>query len=134
MAYFSWEKSLASALLWGVGASLLQGCLLVAVLVYQRLSFIASAELLMKDPGKSQYVRDLQMTLGPEGVRITSPVSTTDYRWGAIKEVAGTDDHAFFYLNHSDALILPRRAFVDEREFREFLERARGFQAQASGS
>jgi hypothetical protein len=42
--------------------------------------------------------------------------------WEGIDRIVVTGTHAFFYLNWIAALILPRRAFADDREFEEFAQ------------
>ena len=77
-------------------------------------------------PTKSQ-----RLALRPEGLTITTETTASLTAWEGVDRIVVTDTHAFFYFNKVAALILPRRAFADENEFENFVERARSYHESA---
>ncbi len=74
--------------------------------------------------------------LGPHEVTLEPDwlVERTDWResrthWRVVESVVTADGHLFLYVTPFSAVIVPRRAFDDERAFRAFAERAESLRA-----
>jgi hypothetical protein len=71
------------------------------------------------------------MKVSPEGLHLSSSSGESITRWHAVAWVIEHGAHAFFYLTEKQALIVPRRAFADERQFEDFVDTARGYHEAA---
>jgi hypothetical protein len=67
------------------------------------------------------------LTVSPEGVVEKSDYGQRSYRWEAVERVESTDDHAFLYTAACEAIVIPRRAFLDRPAFERFTRAARGY-------
>ncbi len=106
----------------GLGAALALLCVIVwARLTTPRLLFRA----LKQGRNAEKFLGWRRVSLDAEAVRNTSEFASSTYLWHGIDMVGTTRDHAFLYINTATAVVVPCRAFRDERAFEEFLEAAR---------
>jgi hypothetical protein len=80
---------------------------------------------LLAKPQNRHMVGEKTVRIGPEGITVQAQDAQTTVRWDVIEDVKVTDDHAFFFFAQRAAVILPRRPFPSEDEFRAFLKLAR---------
>ena len=71
--------------------------------------------------------RSMTLEVRPEGLALTTGTTASLTIWESIDRIAVSDAHAFFYLNNVATHILPRRAFADECDFKEFVGSARSY-------
>ncbi len=71
------------------------------------------------------------MTVAQEGLKVSGPSGDSCTRWHALTWIIEHGEHAFFYLTDKQALIVPRRAFADGRQFEDFVDTARRYHAEA---
>ncbi len=69
----------------------------------------------------------MTLEVRPEGLAVTTENTVSLTLWEGIDRIALSDTHVVFYGNKGVVQILPRRAFADERDFREFVESARSY-------
>jgi hypothetical protein len=83
---------------------------------------------------KVEYAKELgwrRMEISPEGLRITTDETTTTLKRSGVERLAGTNEHAFFYVSPNSAHILPRLAFNTVDEVWEFVDTARRYRSEA---
>jgi len=68
-----------------------------------------------------------RLAISPEALGHSSEFETGSILWSAIQSVVTLEEHGFFYVSPSNAIILPRRAFGNESEFRTFMQLAQGY-------
>ena len=72
-----------------------------------------------------------RLTLTPQYLMHASPVVQTVTRWIGIERIV-VDPNAIYILQSStSAFIVPRRAFADEAQFRQFADKATEFHARS---
>jgi hypothetical protein len=74
-------------------------------------------------------LRTLEIT--PEGLTMSDSSGSNHIRWHVLPWVVATADYAYFYLTDTKGVVLPRRAFTDDRQFEEFVATARRYHAEA---
>jgi hypothetical protein len=72
-----------------------------------------------------------QITLTPEFLLYSGPLNQSVWRWQGIERVVRDGDVLFIQASTVSAIIVPRRAFVDEAEFSRFAVAATEYQARA---
>ena len=106
----------------GLGAALAMLGMIVHVrLTAPRLLFRA----MQQGRNAEKFLGWRRLSIDAEAVRSASDFAASTYLWHGIDQVGTTLDHAFFYINTTTAIVVPRRAFRDDRAFDEFLEAAR---------
>jgi hypothetical protein len=80
---------------------------------------------------KPRFFEKKTMTISPEGLGLSGPSGASITRWHAVVWIVEYGAHAFFYMTEREALILPKRAFADARQFAEFVDTARHYHAEA---
>jgi hypothetical protein len=78
-----------------------------------------------------RYPQRRTLAISAEALTASNPWSATTVYWHALPRIEADAEHAFFYLAPSKAIILPRRAFADARQFDEFVDAARRYHAEA---
>jgi len=71
------------------------------------------------------------LQISPAGLAAADPSGALTLRWHAVPRIREDEGQAYFYTSPTDAFILPRRAFADERQFGEFVDAARRYHAEA---
>jgi hypothetical protein len=77
-----------------------------------------------------RYPERRTLAITAEALMASNPSSATTVLWHALPRIEADAEHAFFYLAPSKAIILPRRAFADDRQFAEFVDTARRYHAE----
>lgn len=109
--------SAAGGLLRGAGTAALgaSAALLVALLLgYPRISswFLPSQVRRLKRRYPARFPETgQQMVVGPEGVRLRSPIGRFETPWGSITRIEDDDRHLFLFLGTQSAFIVPKRYF-----------------------
>jgi YcxB-like protein len=67
------------------------------------------------------------LTIAPDSLRVVTPLSECAHRWTDIEKLAVAQRHVFFFIEPRKAYVVPRRAFVDDDSYYQFLERARSY-------
>ncbi|MEF9951374.1 MAG: YcxB family protein [Clostridium sp.] len=57
-----------------------------------------------------------------EGIHSSSRAGQTINRWDEVKKVHETDEHIFIYVTEKIAHVVPKRAFENEEQEKEFIE------------
>src|SRR5262249_13933956 len=78
-----------------------------------------------------RYTARRLFVISEEGVTEGDQTASLSLRWHAVVWVVEDGPRAYLYVNTDDAFVLPERAFADGRQFREFLDTARRYQAEA---
>jgi hypothetical protein len=82
----------------------------------------------LNDPDTRKRMLGWRRTsLGPKGLSSRGDAIDSTVGWTAILKIAATKEHAFFYESATQAIVVPRRAFANDAEFREFVATARGY-------
>lgn len=55
----------------------------------------------------------------------------TKVAWSAVETIATTPAHAFFIARTPQGIVVPRRAFADDRAFDALVEMARGYRTSS---
>jgi hypothetical protein len=71
------------------------------------------------------------LTITEEGLTQASESGSGITLWHAVERIVVHGEHAFIYLSKTAGVVLPKRAFADEKAFGEFVEQARRYQQQA---
>ena len=97
-----------------------------------------STRLLLR--GMYQEGRDLnvfgprQVALTPDYLLYSAPLSQSTWRWQGIERVVRDGDYLFIQASSVAAIIVPRRAFVDEAAFARFILAATEFQSRSDST
>ena len=59
------------------------------------------------------------------------PTSRTVYPWRDVRRVARHGEHAFLYVGHAKAIVIPQRAFAAPADFDAFVAAAERFRIGA---
>jgi hypothetical protein len=78
-----------------------------------------------------RFFQKKTMTISPEGLSVREQSGESTTHWHAVVWVIEHGEYAFFYLTERAAVILPKRAFADGRQFEEFVDTARHYHAEA---
>lgn len=57
-----------------------------------------------------------------EGIHSSSRAGQSINRWDEVKKIHQTDEHIFIYVTDKIAHVIPKRAFANEEEEKEFME------------
>ena len=102
--------------------------MLLGLIVYVRLTgrrLLAQA--LKQGRNTRKFLGWRRLSIDAEAMRNVSEFASSTYRWHGIDKVGATLDHAFVYINTTTAIILPCRAFRDDRAFKDFVDAARSY-------
>jgi hypothetical protein len=72
-----------------------------------------------------------ELILSAEELTSTGLSRSTSIRWHAIQDIVEHEDYVFLFTAETEALILPRRAFADDRQAQTFIDTARRYHAEA---
>lgn len=75
-----------------------------------------------------------RLTISPEGVSDETEFGEGKSAWAAVEQVGANADYFFVYLSAASAFIVPRRAFVHDWNFDDFVATARRYHEQARGT
>jgi hypothetical protein len=107
-----------------LGAALaLGGVVLYARLMQPRLLLRA----LRQGQNADKFLGWRRLTIDAEGIHATSEFASSVYLWHGIDRIGQTPDHAFFYINTTMAIVLPRAAFREDAAFKDFVNMARRY-------
>jgi hypothetical protein len=117
----------------GAGLFIVGACLGVAFapLLARLVKGAASARGQLKDPRNQGWRGPWRTSIGPEGLSGTAAHERTVYAWYGIRWIDATADHVFLYTTPYLCVIVPRRAFRDDRHFEEFIDLARRYRDEA---
>jgi hypothetical protein len=74
-----------------------------------------------------------RLRIGPEGYSTTGDGFQAATDWANVMEVVTTAAHVFLILSWTQAIVVPRRAFADPKQFEEFAALAQSFHARRDG-
>lgn len=80
-----------------------------------------------EDPRSEWAVRDVRVVLSSNQVRSVKRGATFVYEWSRIWHIGETDNHLFLFITRNTAIIIPHRAFRDNRHCEEFIALARHY-------
>jgi hypothetical protein len=72
-----------------------------------------------------------RLTLTPEAIIDTTEHSNSRTAWTAIEKIVIVGERALIFDSPTSAGVVPRRAFADDEEFREFVATARRYRDEA---
>lgn len=117
---------------WGSGlcAGLAAGIVLVVLLmaVLARKTAIRNALRVYEADESQWYLAPRRLKITAEGFETVNKFMQSRSSWSTVWQIQSTADHVFFYINLHQAHVIPRHAFRDERQFEDFIERARRYQ------
>jgi hypothetical protein len=109
--------------------------LVVIVLLYLFLQLFGNRILVALAMRKARRNRRLfepkVLQVAADGLSMSDPSGTGTTRWHAVRWIVQHPEYVFFYLTDTQAVIVPKRAFADERGFDEFVDTARSYHAEA---
>jgi hypothetical protein len=70
-------------------------------------------------------------SIGPEGLSMRGEDVHLTLAWTAIQRMAVTKEYAFLYMTAQHAIVIPRRPFASDGEFRKFVTTAREYRDMA---
>ena len=73
-----------------------------------------------------------RLSLSEEAITERTDVREVKTPWNAVGKIVITDKHLFIYTGPVKAHIVPRRAFLGEAAFGEFIETIRRYQENAT--
>jgi hypothetical protein len=126
--FFEWDWLLAAYLGIFVVGSLLW------ISFYPRRYKKLLKKLVMKklnDPRNATSLARCWLSITPQGILTANDVGETRSDWRRIQEVVETENHLFLYIGSDEALVIPRRAFAKDNLWKEFVNTAVQFQAEA---
>jgi hypothetical protein len=62
-----------------------------------------------------------EMRLMTDGIEERSDLHASFFKWTALRELGNTTHHLFLMIDQNAGLIIPKRAFTDEREVERFV-------------
>jgi hypothetical protein len=102
--------------------------MLLGLIVYARLTAPRQLSRAMQQGRNAEkFLGWRRLSIDAEAIRNTSEFASATYLWHGIDKVGATLDHAFFYINTTTAVIVPCRAFRDDRLFKDFVDAARHY-------
>ena len=63
---------------------------------------------------------DCVITLHEDSISSESKYARTEYQWNAVQKLAQNSRYLFLYVMHHGAMIIPRRAFRNDEELKNF--------------
>ena len=97
----------------------------LGMMVYRRLTTSQlPRQVLRQGRNSEKFFGWRRVSIDAEGIRNTSDFAASTYLWRGIDKIGATLDHAFFYINTATAVVVPCRAFADDRAFKEFVDAA----------
>lgn len=84
-----------------------------------------------RNPEKARWLGRYTLSISPDTFTITTPLSSSTLKWEVVDRIAIAKDYAFLLLNPRTAHVLPRRAFLDENDFLDFVETMKRYHAVA---
>jgi hypothetical protein len=118
--------------------ALVGGCFLLSLLGFGCAYLSAGRERrarvrkLLRLPEVARALEPRQLRVAPDGVTTIDPLGAATSRWGAVREIATTNEHTFLITGEAGGFVVPRRAFRDEADFQAFVELARRYQTAAA--
>lgn len=64
---------------------------------------------------------DVTAQLTPDGMEVSTAVSRSQMSWATFDEAVFTPRHVFLFLTRRSAVIIPRRAFAGDAQWRSFV-------------
>jgi len=126
------------AFLQGSGAVLLDTPMLLLAAVWAvgapwlyRRSLRRNARLHYQGPGAASLLGWHEVTVDPEGIRITSTAAEMKLRWPHVSTVLVEDRHIVVAAGSVRVIVVPRRAFSDDASFARFVETCRTLQSSS---
>ncbi len=102
--------------------------MLLGLIVYARLTAPRQmARALAQGRNAEKLLGWRRVAINAEAIRNTSEFAASTYLWHGIDAIGATPDHAFLYINTATAVIVPGRAFRDDRAFQDFVDAARDY-------
>ena len=71
------------------------------------------------------------VSLAPEALSAGTADNVRTFPWNAVARIIEEGDEAFLFVSEKEAIIVPKRAFAEEGQFRAFLDTARQYQEAA---
>lgn len=83
-----------------------------------------------EDPRSEWAFRDVRVVLSSNQLRRVARGATCVYEWSRVWHIDETDKLVSLWVTRDSAIIIPRRAFRDDRHFEEFIALARQYQQE----
>jgi len=75
---------------------------------------------MIKESGENNILHFTELTLSESGINETSNKVDVRYKWHAIMKKTEVNKCYYLYLNSRQALVIPQRIFVNQKEKEEF--------------
>jgi hypothetical protein len=86
----------------------------------------------LTDPeNRKRWLGWRRTVIGPDGLSVRGDGIDSTVEWTTIQKIPATRKHAFLYMTTAVAIIVPRRAFVSDADFRNFVATARAYRETA---
>jgi hypothetical protein len=82
--------------------------------------------------GQNRLTGRHKLSIAPDEVTDITDAGESKAHWSAVKNVVSTKQHLFILVRGSGPYIVPRRAFNDESEYRQFGDEAKAYHQAAS--
>ncbi len=111
-----------AAIYWGIGFPPPLDFAVTIAIAFLALR-VSQSFLIAKSSGASNSIYEpTSYQVSDEGLRTSAPSSEMLVRWSAFQEVVLGRKAAYLGLGLNRAIIVPRRAFADSREFEQFIK------------
>jgi hypothetical protein len=80
----------------------------------------SSLKKMIKESGENKILPHMELTLSESGINATSIEEDVRYKWNAIMKKIEVNKCYYLYLNSRQALVIPQRIFVNQKEKEEF--------------
>jgi hypothetical protein len=104
----------------------------LSFLIFRRKVALLQARWNLKRGLYDDFLGWQRLSISPEGLINEDKRATQIVRWGIVKRIGVTEEHAFFFISDAQAYVLPRRPFASEWEFTGFVETARRYRKEAA--
>jgi hypothetical protein len=87
--------------------------------------------IMLKESANANVIGRRRLTLSPEYVVYSTPLSQTITRWAAVESISCEPKAIYLRLAQIQAIVVPRHAFGDESQYLKFAQAAMDFQTRA---
>ena len=79
------------------------------------------AKRMLKEGANSGFYGDCKLSLETDGIREIKRSGESTRKWSAVERIVLSPEHVFVYTAGFEAFVVPRRAFANDSELRDFV-------------
>jgi hypothetical protein len=109
---------------WQAGLAMIIPLVFVLTALFRdRIAHYQINQMLRKEQN-AKWLGFRSLTIAPENLNITTELSANCILWSGVHKIKSTDDYAYLYTSSSEAIVIPTRAFRNDKEFDQFVAKA----------